>query len=104
MLIFLKKEAIKYAKTNKTADWKTNWKKNIAVEKRKIAEKKTKIDNVEKKMKIDKFETKHMHTIDKKNMKKKIEIVKIETFAVIDHYQMNFFLFSFASHEQRNFV
>ena len=46
-------------------------KKNVAVEKRKIVEKKTKIDNVEKKMKIDKSETKYMHTTDKKNMKKK---------------------------------
>ena len=46
-------------------------KKNVAVEKRKIAEKKTKIDNVEKKMKTDKSETKHMHTTDRKNMKKK---------------------------------
>ena len=60
--------------------------KNVAVKKRKIAEKKTKIDNVEKKMKIDKFETKHMHTTDKKNMKKKIEIVEIKTFAVVDYY------------------
>ena len=61
-------------------------KKNVAVKKRKIAEKKTKIDNVEKKIKTDKSETKHMHTTDKKNMKKKIEIVKIETFAVVDHH------------------
>ena len=61
-------------------------KKNVAVEKRKIAEKKTKINNVEKKMNIDKSETKHMYTIDKKNMKKKIEIVEIETFAVTDYY------------------
>ena len=61
-------------------------KKNIVVEKRKIAEKKTKIDNAEKKMKIDKFETKHMHTTDKENMKKKIKIVEIETFAVIDYH------------------
>ena len=87
MLIFLKNEIIKYTKTNRTTDWKTNWKKNVAVEKRKIAEKKTKIDNVEKKMKIDKFKTKHMHTTDKKNMKrKKIEIVEIETFVVADYY------------------
>ena len=54
-------------------------------------------------MKADKFETKHMHTADKKNMKKKIEIVEIETFAVADHYQMNFF-FSFALHEQQDFA
>ena len=62
-------------------------KKNVVIKKRKIAEKKTKINNVEKKMKTDKSETKHMHTIDKKNMKKKkIEIVEIETFIVVDYY------------------
>ena len=40
-----------------------------------------------------------MHTIDKKNMKKKIEIVKIETFTVVDYYQINFF---FRSHRMSN--
>ena len=84
MLIFLKNETAKFWKANKTINWKTNWKKNVAVEKRKIAEKKTKIDNVEKKIKTDKIETKHINTINKKNMKKKIETVKIETFAVVD--------------------
>ena len=95
MLIFLKSEIVEYAKTNRTVDWKTNWKKNIAVKKRKIVEKKTK---------IDKSETKHMHTIDKKNMKKKIKTVEIETFIIADYYQINFFLFSFVSHEQRDFA
>ena len=76
-------------------------KKNVADEKWKIAEKKTKIDNTEKKMKTDKFKTKHMHTIDKKNMKRKqIEVVEIETFIVVYHHQINFFFLR--SHRMSN--
>ena len=38
-------------------------------------------------MKTDKIETKHMNTAENKNMKyKKIETVKIEAFAVVDHH------------------
>ena len=56
-------------------------------------------------MKTDKIETKQMNTTDKKNIKrKKIETVEFKTFAVVDHCQMNFFLSSFASHEQKDFA
>ena len=44
-------------------------------------------------MKIDKIKTKHINTTKKKYENKKIKIVKIKTFAVVDQYQTDFSLF-----------
>ena len=61
-------------------------KKILLLKNEKLLKKKTKIDNIEKKMKINKFETKHIYTTDKKKYKKKFETVKIETFVIVNHY------------------
>ena len=66
-------------------------KKNVAVKKRKLLKKKRKLIMLKKK--IDKSEMKHMHTIDKKNMKKKLKLLKLKHLLLLIIIKWIFFFF-----------
>ena len=85
---FLKNKTVEYAKTNKTVDWKTNWKKNVAVEKQKIAEKKRKSIILKKKKKLINLKWNICIRLIKKLWKKKIETVEIEIFVVVSSFRL----------------